>query len=95
MPENARLVFSFGEHLRTKASFFQFSCLGLSNTEILTRLIKAFAEFQEVGELSRFWIDLSSLEDFGPYIDWQALVTDCAPNNSFKPTPLRGVGKAS
>ena len=72
-----------------QGNLFQISCLGLSNTEILTRLIKAFSEFHEVGELSRFWIDLGSLQDFGRYIDWQALVTDCEPNNSFKPKLLR------
>ena len=73
---------------------FQIPCFGLSNADILARLVRAFGEFQEMGELSRFWIDLSSLQDFGPYIDWQALVTNCAPNNSFKPRPLRGLGTA-
>ena len=73
-----------------KGKLFQISCSGLSNAEILARIVDSFAEFQAVGELSRFWLDLNSLQDFGPYIDWQGLVTDCAPNNSFKPRPLRG-----
>lgn len=72
-----------------RGKLFQISCFGLSNAGVLARLLKSFAEFQEAGELSRFWIDLGSLQEFGPYVDWQALVTGCAPNNSFKPNPLR------
>ena len=63
---------------------FQVTCHGLSNADILDKLVGALQEFQQVGELSRFWIDLRSLCDVGRYVDWQALVSGSAPNQSFR-----------
>jgi hypothetical protein len=63
---------------------FQVTCQRLSHAAILAKRIGAFQAFQQVGELSRFWIDLRSLRDMGRYIDWRALVSCSAPDHSFK-----------
>jgi hypothetical protein len=70
-PSRVLVNCTFEDH----GKLFQVACRELCNKDILDKLLRAFQECQEVGDLSKFWIDLSSLCDIGRYIDWQALVS--------------------